>query len=320
VIASAPGKLILTGEYAVLRGAPAFVVAVNCRAFARTADAPVAAPSPFLAAVTAELARRLGDTHAATVASRATAVDSSAFYSGAHKLGLGSSAAVTAAATALALGPDARQLVLPVALAAHAAAQGAAGTRGSGADVAAAVTGGALEVRPAADATPTVHPRRWPDGAVLLPFFTGSSADTVTLVARVAAARAARPAAVDAAIAMIAAASAAACAACATPAGGHADAAALIAAIDAAATAIDALAAATGIALVPPCVTAAQRALAPLGGVAKTTGAGGGDVAIAIIPAGADASIATAALIACGCHVLPLTVDTTGVDLRPSAQ
>ena len=37
MIATAPGKLILTGEYAVLDGAPALVVAMDRRAVARRA-------------------------------------------------------------------------------------------------------------------------------------------------------------------------------------------------------------------------------------------------------------------------------------------
>ena len=40
MIATAPGKLILTGEYAVLDGAPAVVVAVDRRAVARRNATP----------------------------------------------------------------------------------------------------------------------------------------------------------------------------------------------------------------------------------------------------------------------------------------
>ena len=57
-----------------------------------------------------------------------------------------------------------------------------------------------------------------------------------------------------------------------------------------------------------------------LGGTAKTTGAGGGDVAIAVIPTTADATEARRLLIQCGCQPLALTLDETGVDLRPDAQ
>ena len=42
MIASAPGKLIVTGEYAVLEGAPALVVAMNRRAIATRRPSNVA--------------------------------------------------------------------------------------------------------------------------------------------------------------------------------------------------------------------------------------------------------------------------------------
>ncbi len=227
VVASAPGKLILTGEYAVLDGAPALVIAVDRRVTARlAASGEATGASPFLTAVAEELARR-GLAHAATAARRVL-VDSTALYEGATKLGLGSSAAVTVAATALALAASAarggagldRAQVLAIAAAAHAAAQGAKGARGSGADIAAATLGGVLEFVVAErgeGAAPRVTRRAWPTGVRLIPFFTGTAADTVTLVAAVTAARARDRVAVDAALAAVTTASRTACAACAAP-------------------------------------------------------------------------------------------------------
>src|SRR3954451_15232031 len=141
MIATAPGKLILTGEYAVLGGAPAIVVAVDRRAVARRNSTPRGS-SPFLLAVADEIAQRRGGSDPAARAALEISVDSTAFYDKITKLGLGSSAAVTVAATALALGTADPQEVLSVALAAHARAQGPRGARGSGADIAAAVHGG----------------------------------------------------------------------------------------------------------------------------------------------------------------------------------
>ena len=300
LVATAPGKLILTGEYAVLDGAPAVVIAVDRRVTARVGAHAVAAPSEFLAAVIRELVMRFGETCPSVAVARAIVVDSRAFFADQRKLGLGSSAAVTVAATARALAERGPMLdraeVFALAMAAHAAAQGARGARGSGADIAAAVHGGAI-VFTAGVATP----HRWPAGVTILPFFTGASADTATLVAQVAAARAARPAEVSAALAAIAG-------------------PALLAALRLAAAAIERLALATRVALVPPCVTAARAAMVGLGGTAKTTGAGGGDVAIAVIPTTADATEARRLLIQCGCQPLALTLDETGVDLRPDAQ
>lgn len=300
MIASAPGKLMLTGEFAVLAGAPALMLAVDRRAVAREA---VGAGSPFLAAIAEELAAR-------GLAMPVITVDSAAFYTDHCKLGLGSSAAVTVAATALALAlarpaqPASRADILEIALAAHARAQRARGAAGSGADIAAAVHGGALAYTMGA----AVAPVAWPAALALVPFFTGGPADTVALVTAVDAARRARPAAVDAALAAIADASRAACRA---PS---------VAALAAAADATDQLAAATGVALVPPCVTAARRALQELGGTAKTTGAGGGDVAVAVVPAAADLAAVRARLVAAGGQPLAIRLDDRGVDTRPAAQ
>jgi phosphomevalonate kinase len=325
MIATAPGKLILTGEYAVLGGAPALVMAVDRRAVARRVAGTAAAGSPFLEAVAAELAARRGAADPAARAARELVVDSSEFYDGDAKLGLGSSAAVTAAAAACALaeaGPLDRAEVLAVAQAAHAAAQELRGARGSGADVAAAVHGGLIVyemggAEGAGAGAPRVERRSWPAGVRLVPFFTGRSADTPQLVAQVAAARAARPAAVDAALAEIAAASRIACDALAAPP--ERAAAALIAAFGRAGRAVEALARAAGADLVPGCVTAAGGALAPLGGVVKTTGAGGGDLAIGLVPTAIDGTQVTRALIEAGCRPLHLSLDETGVDTRPDA-
>ena len=328
--ASAPGKLILTGEYAVLEGARAVVIAVT-----RRVVASVGAPqdSPFLAAVVAELtARSLPE-----AARRAVeiAVDSAPFYAGAGKLGLGSSAAVTVAATALALEladsdlraesiaaattdgwsatsvlstvasatrePLDQALVHAIASAAHARAQEARGSRGSGADVAAAVHGGCIEF-----VAGGVRELAWPGDLLLVPFFTGASADTGPLVAQVMAARSRE--AVGQALARITAASAAVVAALA----GQGDP---IAAFAAAGFAFDALAAASGLPLVPACVGAARAALEPLGGTAKTTGAGGGDVAVAIVPRVADLAAVRAAIVDAGGEVLDLAIDPDGVRL-----
>jgi len=296
--ASAPGKLILTGEYAVLDGAPAVVIAVNRRV---VASVGTSIASPFLAAVADELAARgLPDAgrHAAEIA-----VDSAAFYVGAGKLGLGSSAAVTVAATALALGePLDPHLVLAIATAAHARAQEARGARGSGADIAAAVHGGCIEF-----VAGRVRGLAWPPALVLVPFFTGASADTGPLVAQVTAARPRE--AVERALARIAAASTGVVGALA----GHAEP---IAAFAAAGHAFDQLAAATGLPLVPPCVVAVRGMLEPRGGTAKTTGAGGGDVAVAIVPALSDVAAVRAAIVDAGGEVLDLAIDPDGVRLE----
>jgi phosphomevalonate kinase len=314
LVATAPGKLILTGEYAVLDGASALVVAVDRRAVARMRGPAPVGSSPFLLSVAQEIAARRGADDPAAKAALEISVDSSAFYAGAQKLGLGSSAAVTVAATALALshadGAGSPDEVFAIASAAHAAAQGTRGARGSGADIAAATYGGVIRF----SGGKPFPAKQWPRGVTLVPFFTGESADTASLVARVLAARAERPAAVNAALTAIADASTAAIGAvfAGHPAG-------IVGGLALAAAAIDRLALATGIALVPDCVIAARSALKAFGGTAKTTGAGGGDVAIAVVPETEDPGAVHRTLVACGCQPLSLSVDDGGVDLRSPA-
>src|SRR5215472_10009477 len=133
--AMAPGKLLLTGAYAVLEGAPAIVTAVDRYA---VADANQTDEKPPL-----EVRAAFGEDHPAPRADVRALRDETG-----RKLGLGSSAAALVAslgARALARGEDLRSpivraLIFRAARAAHARAQGG----GSGVDVAASVHGGML--------------------------------------------------------------------------------------------------------------------------------------------------------------------------------
>ena len=135
----APGKLVLSGAYAVLEGAPAIATAVDRFV---VADALRTTPSP-----TPEVT-------AAFEGAPAPAVDASALFGGAsadQKLGLGASAAILvaslAAKLALERGPladlELASAVFPRAVRAHAEAQGG----GSGVDVAASAFGGTIAFR-----------------------------------------------------------------------------------------------------------------------------------------------------------------------------
>jgi phosphomevalonate kinase len=147
-VARAPGKVVISGAYAVLEGAPAIVSAVD-----RYVVADARRPPGFL---TPEVHCAIGDRPAPWF-------DASALREREQKLGLGSSAAILVASLAAlelaARAPlDDAELVAAVlsrALAAHAEAQAG----GSGIDVAASAHGGTLicqrrgellEVRPAA--------------------------------------------------------------------------------------------------------------------------------------------------------------------------
>lgn len=132
--ARAPGKVVISGAYAVLAGAPAIVSAVSRYVSADTARAP-----EF---VTDEVQAALAPTE------RAPWFDASQLRADGRKLGLGSSAAILVASL-FALeqerepGLDAEQRllrVLELAQAAHRKAQGG----GSGVDVAASTRGGTL--------------------------------------------------------------------------------------------------------------------------------------------------------------------------------
>jgi phosphomevalonate kinase len=146
LIARAPGKVVLSGAYAVLHGAPALVAAVDRYVLADTAR-----PAEF---VTPEVRAALGEIPAPWF-------DASALRESGRKLGLGSSAAIVVASLAAVLAEregvtdelTLRDAVFDRALVAHRSAQGG----GSGVDVAASAWGGfiaarrhssALDVRP----------------------------------------------------------------------------------------------------------------------------------------------------------------------------
>ncbi len=216
---SAPGKIFLAGEYAVLDGRAALVMAVDRRLHASWEPARVVQilhrPSGFVwdggappeelrfAVRAADLALRLcAEEGLPRQAFRLVYEDD--FADAGVKLGLGGSAAASVIAVRAACAAQGRALsdleALRLALAAHFIEQGGAG---SGADVAACALGGVQQVRaripwrtaeeamalPARDllAADPIEARRVPvppDARFLLAF-TGHAADTRVLVRRV---------------------------------------------------------------------------------------------------------------------------------------
>jgi phosphomevalonate kinase len=175
--ASAPGKLLLAGEYAVLDGAPAIVMAVDRRAaVSRVAlESPGVVPGSLLHSVCAavgcpcpgEVAMDTGSFHAANAAGVAT------------KIGLGSSAALCAALCRLLLPADvSRERLLRSAIDAHRRFQNGAG---SGVDVAASVLGGVVRFR--MDGAPPVR-LSWPQGLGYSIWWSGVPASTPQKLAR----------------------------------------------------------------------------------------------------------------------------------------
>jgi mevalonate kinase len=288
VVASAPGKLFLTGEYAVLGGAPALVLAVDRRARVSVAagEGPLVIDSAadgrrdeFAAPPPGPLPG--GDARAVVAAMRTLAcgsgamvrVDTTAFVRDGEKLGLGRSAAALVATVAALLGARggfARARVLEAALAGHALLQDG---HGSGADVAAAVHGGLVEVRRRGpDAC--VTPRALPPGVRVVVGWSGAPAATTPLVARFLAVR--EHAAVTLATLAAEAERAAGCVA-------SGDADGLLAATDAAGTLLERLGRDLDIPIVTPALARLVATARRLGAAAKPSGAGGGDCGIALV-------------------------------------
>jgi phosphomevalonate kinase len=212
IVASAPGKVVVSGEYAVLVGAPALIAAVDrrveCRLAPTSGEAWRFASRGFDATSTHPLGRLLHPTpldgrdparlcqcvlhelvaHGADPSrfpnGADVTIDSSALYENGAKLGLGSSAAVVVALTAAlsrcsTLGSDPKVEHLDVMLAAHAKAQGG---RGSGLDVAASCHGGLVRFRRVAGGV-DVKPARLPDGVAYAVLSVGSATATATQLA-----------------------------------------------------------------------------------------------------------------------------------------
>ncbi len=179
---SAPGKLFLGGEYAVLRGAEAVVTAVDRRVLALSTRRQEH-QSPVLEVVRKNILSFLENASADPLALPPIQVHSRDFQISGKKIGLGSSAAVSAAASGLLFEltglsiADNRQTILEQAIAAHTAAQGG---RGSGADVAAAVQGGtlvfAMDGRVEQVNTEGIH---------LVPVWSGQAASTTSLIKQI---------------------------------------------------------------------------------------------------------------------------------------
>lgn len=94
----APGKAVLMGEYGVLFGGPAVVATVGCYAEAKRSSVPTR--SPYIRAAQSFTARWLR-MHGHTVPQGIPCVNSQDFYKEGRKLGLGSSAAVTVSSVGL---------------------------------------------------------------------------------------------------------------------------------------------------------------------------------------------------------------------------
>jgi phosphomevalonate kinase len=139
--ASAPGKALLCGEYAVLEGAPAVVSAIGRRVSVAWSDESVPMPPEVEATV------RLAQAELGPVA-RTLIVDAAELQQDRIKLGLGSSAAAAAATAGAVFATHGHQLDDPVTLqrvfACALEGHASVAPQGSGVDVAASTFGGFL--------------------------------------------------------------------------------------------------------------------------------------------------------------------------------
>lgn len=201
LVASAPGKLLLGGEYAVLDGAPAVAMAIDRRAVVTVESSAgvgtvriagdASANSTFAAGSGAPAwltgGERLGLFEAVWASSAVTLKEPLSFVLDTRgfrdpetgtKYGLGSSAALAAAlAAAMAeLGGNDPGRVAPEA---HRRFQGG---HGSGVDVACSLHGGVIEYRVHGE----VSRLDWPAGLVWAVLWSGQSADTRSKLGRLA--------------------------------------------------------------------------------------------------------------------------------------
>jgi phosphomevalonate kinase len=280
LLVSAPGKMMIAGEYAVLHGAEALVAAVDRRAFARFRSDTAPAASREAAAAFAE-ARR-GMPSGPTAQSEEPTVDTASMQMSGTKLGLGSSAAAAAAAAGLAFADEGvdisssegRARTLDAALRGHRAIS----PRGSGADVAASVLGGFVRFRKLGETVET-HPVEWPTGLIARVVWTGKAARTSDYIAKVDA-LADRDAPQHRAV-MAALGREAERFVSAVLANEPAD---VIASTAAYGEAMAALGRAAGADIVDDTLARVAELAACVGGAAKPSGAGGGDVALALLP------------------------------------
>ncbi|MFW2389927.1 MAG: mevalonate kinase [Polyangiales bacterium] len=179
--ASAPGKALLCGEYAVLDGAPALIAAVDRRVRVTWTEGSL----PMTAEVHATLALAQAAVGEVEGSLRLDARD---LHQDEIKLGLGSSAAAAAATAGAVFAANGyaieerqtRQQVFECAFEGHASIA----PQGSGADVAASVFGGFLRFERTAERVSTRAVSR-PEGLEIRLVWTGHAARTSDLVGRV---------------------------------------------------------------------------------------------------------------------------------------
>ena len=303
--ASAPGKLMVSGEYAVLEGAVAIVASVDVRVQARWVDAPASLPRE--AAETRKLAEQ-----ALGAMEGQLAIEAGDLRRSGLKLGLGSSAAASAAVAGALLAshghdldaPGVRRKALDLALAGHKAIA----PEGSGADVAAAALGGFVRFRLAQGKLAEAEPIAFPEALVRRVVWTGKEARTSEFV-RAVRAYEGRDAAGYAALRDSLIAQATRFADAIT----RGELAEILAATAAYGDGMGELGRAAGVPIVTTELAQIAKLASAHGGAAKPSGAGGGDVAIAFFTDLDGARAFDRACSEAGLTPLDLTLGAPGV-------
>lgn len=319
VSASAPGKLMISGEYAVLEGAVAVVASADVRVYARwsqrpAGDSPSAiggSPQSLQSYPEAVLTRKLAEEAAGTVQGELT-IDATDLRKSGRKLGLGSSAAASAAAAGAILASQGQNLNDPAvqrrAFELAWAGHKAIAPEGSGADVAAAALGGFVRFRLENGQVAEAERMEWPAHVSTRVVWTGKEARTSEFV-RAVRAYEARDAAGYGAIRDSLHGQAVRFAD-AIQAG---DGPEIIAAAGAYGQAMGQLGNAAGVSIVTHELQQIATLASRHGGSAKPSGAGGGDVAIAFFTSESDALAFDAACRSEALDLLNLGLGAPGV-------
>lgn len=326
IVAEAPGKLVVLGEYAVLRGAPALVMAVDrrCRAeISPSADERchlhVSAPESVEMSLTTGSSSgvALVDLVAADASAGASAwrasLDSRSFFVNGTKIGIGSSAAALTVWYAAWLkfhglarvAPDADSLQRLIRL--HRDFQGGSG---SGLDVAASLFGGAITYELSPESVPLVGSVGLPNSVRFATVFTGRPASTRNFVAAFDAWLVERPTEAKEKLQALKRVSAQGCVAAREN-----DANALLVAISEYGTQLRDLGEQIGAEIVTAEHRELTRNAAEYGVVYKVSGAGGGDLGIAF-STDSDALDAFCVSVKDKYAIVDLHMDETGLSVE----